>query len=63
MPGDQWMSGGSAIIGPNGKYLAGPVGDEEGLVIAEIDPGQVADELMTLDVTGHYARPDGCPLC
>jgi len=27
-------------------------------VIAEIDPGQVAEELMTLDVTGHYARPD-----
>jgi predicted amidohydrolase len=58
MEGDQWMFGGSAIIGPNGKILAGPAGEDDTLVIAEIDPAQVAEELMTLDVTGHYARPD-----
>ncbi len=58
MPGDQWMFGGSAIIGPDGKYIAGPADDTEQLLVAEIDPGRVAEELMTLDVCGHYARPD-----
>lgn len=58
LPGDQWLSGGSAIIGPNGKYLAGPADNTEQLVIAEIDPGQVTEELMALDVCGHYSRPD-----
>ena len=58
MPGEQWMSGGSAIIGPDGKYLAGPADDTEQLLVAEIDPGRVAEELMTLDVCGHYSRPD-----
>ena len=41
-----------------GQILAGPLVNEEGLVIAEIDPGRVAEEKMTLDVCGHYARPD-----
>lgn len=58
LPGDEWLSGGSAIIGPNGKYLAGPADAAEQLVVAEIDPGQAAEELMTLDVCGHYSRPD-----
>jgi predicted amidohydrolase len=59
MPGDgPWMTGGSAIIGPDAQILAGPVENEESLVIAEIDPGRVAEEKMTLDVCGHYSRPD-----
>ena len=59
LPGDgPWMTGGSAIIGPNAKILAGPVMTEETLVIAEIDPELAAKESMTLDVSGHYSRPD-----
>lgn len=59
LPGDgPWMVGGSAVIAPNAKILAGPVFEEEALVVAEIDPGQVVEEHMTLDVTGHYTRPD-----
>ena len=59
MPGDgPWMTGGSVVIGPDAQVLAGPLENEEGLVIAEIDPGRVAEEKMTLDVCGHYARPD-----
>ncbi|NDJ74861.1 MAG: carbon-nitrogen hydrolase family protein [Chloroflexi bacterium] len=53
-----WMKGGSAIIGPDGMLLAGPSGAQEELLVAEIDPGRVAEELMALDVCGHYARPD-----
>ncbi len=59
MPGEgPWMTGGSAIIGPDAHILAGPLENQEGLVIAEIDPGRVTEEKMTLDVCGHYARPD-----
>ena len=59
MPGDgPFMRGGSAIIGPDGAILAGPAGEEETLVIAEVDPGRITEESMTLDVSGHYSRPD-----
>jgi predicted amidohydrolase len=52
------LSGGSAIIGPDGEYLAGPVFDTETLLVADLDPSAIDRELMTLDVTGHYARDD-----
>ena len=59
MPGDgPWMMGGSAVIGPNAEIVAGPAGEEETLVVAEIDPQLAAQESMTLDVSGHYSRPD-----
>ncbi len=52
------MRGGSAIIAPNGQYLAGPVFEQEALLVAELDLDDVRREQMTLDVSGHYARPD-----
>jgi predicted amidohydrolase len=52
------LRGGSAVIGPDGMYVAGPVFDEETILVADIDPEAVDREVMTLDVTGHYARPD-----
>jgi len=52
------LNGGSAIIGPDGKILAGPIFDEETILIAEIDFSEITRESLTLDVTGHYARPD-----
>ena len=56
---DQWvLRGGSAIISPDGSYLAGPVFDESALLVAQLDLGRLAEERMTLDVTGHYHRPD-----
>jgi predicted amidohydrolase len=56
---DTWvMRGGSAIIAPDGSYLAGPVYEEPRTLIADLDLGRVREERMTLDVTGHYHRPD-----
>ena len=56
---DQWvMRGGSAIIAPDGSYLTGPVYDEPTMLVADVDVGRVREERMTLDVTGHYHRPD-----
>jgi aliphatic nitrilase len=51
-------SGGSAIIGPLGNYVAGPVYEEETIVYGEIDLAQVAVVKRALDVAGHYSRPD-----
>jgi nitrilase len=61
VPGDDdelLLRGGSCIIAPSGEILAGPLMDEEGLVIAELDPELAIRGRMTLDVTGHYSRPD-----
>ncbi len=56
---DQWLlAGGSAIIGPDGSYLAGPLYEEPGLLVAELDYGRNIEESMTLDVSGHYQRPE-----
>jgi predicted amidohydrolase len=52
------LRGGSAIIGPDGSYLAGPVYDEETILTAELDLADIDREKMTLDVSGHYFRPD-----
>lgn len=52
------LRGGSVIIGPDGTVLAGPVYDEELIITAEIDLARLPEERMTLDVAGHYARPD-----
>jgi nitrilase len=50
--------GGSAIVGPDGEYLAGPLWDEEGLVVADLDPALLYAERQRFDAAGHYSRPD-----
>ena len=57
-PEDFVMRGGSAIIGPDGAYLTDPVYERSELVVADLDLDRLAEERMTLDTTGHYARPD-----
>ncbi len=55
---DPMTRGGSAIVGPLGEYLAGPLWDERGILYAEIDPGAVAEARFDFDACGHYSRPD-----
>jgi nitrilase len=50
--------GGSAIVSPFGEYLAGPLFDQEGILLADLDLAEVARGKFDLDVVGHYARPD-----
>ena len=57
-PDDLLLRGGSAIIGPDGNYLAGPLGAEEEILLADIDLAHIAAESLTFDAVGHYARPD-----
>ena len=52
------LRGGSAIIGPDGRYVVEPVFDRETIVSAELDLTAIDREKMTLDVAGHYNRPD-----
>ena len=51
-------SGGSAILGPNGNYLAGPLWNEEGILYAELDPQELYAARQRFDPAGHYHRPD-----
>jgi nitrilase len=57
--GDELMGrGGSAILGPDGSYLAGPLWDEEGVLYAELDPQRLYEARQRFDPAGHYHRPD-----
>jgi len=50
--------GGSAILAPDGSYLAGPLYDEEGVLYADLDPALLRAERQRFDPAGHYHRPD-----
>jgi predicted amidohydrolase len=52
------LHGGSAIIGPDAQYIVPPLYDEQSILTAELDVRSRRELSMTLDVTGHYARPD-----
>jgi nitrilase len=52
------FDGGSGIVGPDGKWVAGPVVGHEGLVVAELDRNLLAAERLSVDPSGHYNRPD-----
>ncbi len=56
---DEWVNpGDSVVIAPSGRIAAGPLHQEDGLLYCEIDLKEVAIAKRTLDVTGHYSRPD-----
>jgi nitrilase len=55
---NQCIRGGSMIVSPMGKLLAGPCYDGDCVLTAEVDPGEIAEGKFDLDVVGHYARPD-----
>jgi nitrilase len=50
--------GGSAILAPDGSYLAGPLYDEEGILQAVLEPARLFEERQRFDAVGHYHRPD-----
>jgi nitrilase len=50
--------GGSAILAPDGSYLAGPLYDDEAILYADLDPQRLFEERQRFDPAGHYHRPD-----
>lgn len=58
-PKDKWLAvGNSTIINPKGEFIAGPVKMKEEILYAEVDIDIISAVKRTLDVTGHYDRPD-----
>jgi nitrilase len=56
---DEWLNpGDSVIVAPGGEIVAGPLHEEHGLLVADIEPARVAAAHRTLDVAGHYSRDD-----
>lgn len=58
LPGPFLLRGGSAIIAPDGSYVVEPVFEKETILVADLDLNRIDKEKMTLDVSGHYFRPD-----
>jgi predicted amidohydrolase len=55
----EWLErGGSAIIGPDTRYMVEPIYDREELIVSDLNLSEIDQEFLTLDVSGHYSRPD-----
>ncbi len=48
----------TAIVSPEGKLLAEPLTEGEGMVIADLDMALIAKRKRMMDSVGHYARPE-----
>jgi aliphatic nitrilase len=48
----------TAIVGPDGRHLAEPITEGEGMVVADLDMQAIARRKLRMDSVGHYARPD-----
>jgi nitrilase len=56
--GDWLEPGNTAIVGPNGDVIAGPIREREETLIADLDLGEVLAARRHMDPVGHYNRPD-----
>ena len=52
------MKGGSCIISPLGKILAGPERNKKTIIYADINLDEIIKGKYDFDVVGHYSRPD-----
>lgn len=50
--------GGSIIVSPLGKVIAGPLFHESGTIVATLDMDEINESKLDFDVIGHYARND-----
>jgi nitrilase len=55
---EEMCIGGSIIVSPQGKILAGPLFGKADVVTAEIDLDEIVNSKMDFDVNGHYSRND-----
>lgn len=55
---DTMCRGGSVIVSPMGDIIAGPLFDQAGALIAELDLEQITSAKLDFDVNGHYSRKD-----
>lgn len=55
---DLLMTGGSAVIAPDASYLAGPDYSGPKIIYSTLNSALIDEACMTLDIDGHYSRPD-----
>jgi nitrilase len=56
---EEWINDGDAVvIKPNGTVGSGPLNRVKGILYAEIDTEAASRARRSLDVCGHYSRPD-----
>ncbi len=56
---DEWINPGDAVVyKPFGGRVAGPMHEEKGFLLADIDPSAARASRRKFDASGHYARPD-----
>lgn len=53
-----WAIGGSAIVGPNSLYVAGPVWNEDTILYGELNAAFIKAMKAVFDQLGHYSRYD-----
>jgi nitrilase len=55
----QWLNpGDSVIVAPTGEIVGGPLHEAYDILYADIDAHESSSLHRTLDVAGHYGRPD-----
>ncbi len=58
-PMDDWINtGGAVVISPIEGVVAGPLHKEKDILYADIDVAAAKNARKSLDVSGHYGRPD-----
>jgi nitrilase len=56
---EEWINDGDAVVvKPTGAIAAGPLRREKGILYAEIDKEAARQARRSLDICGHYSRPD-----
>lgn len=57
--GREWINAGdSAVVDPDGNFIAGPLHEQQDILVAELDPRRMTGPRWMFDAAGHYARPD-----
>jgi nitrilase len=55
----EWINpGDSVVVAPGGAIVAGPMHNQVGILYAETDSARVGIARRSMDIAGHYARPD-----
>ena len=57
-PGEGINPGDSVVVAPGGEIVAGPLRREEGMLFFDVDHDKIAVAKRSLDVPGHFSRPD-----
>jgi nitrilase len=56
---EEWINpGNSLVVSPSGEIVSGPLSKEKGCIILDMDVEKAATSKRSLDVAGHYSRPD-----